>query len=351
MTNEWGTVRIAMEANLFLLYAWNSAPVSGTNLSHCFIALGREFQFPIDFSTNKHWELTSMPALIQSYACNLAIQLTASHKIAKILVEEQCAMHQEFINSWRPNPCIYSVGDIVFARKAVQSIAARGWVDKLSYPFTGPWKITRKLDGASYEIEHCSTKHLDNKHLSALSPCPSEIIPLKPVIGTDNQCRKLNKTIFHSPYIQDGINGFKPPQPFHVSEQYITTTNNDTPFCWPALEEMNPELLPPKDICDTSTDNMKEDIPILYTGPPLLRPTPYAPTIPPANVRAQSIISSANKLFFLSVPVGSGKVCKWRLIQVALETLMSCYSSCLVDGQYLVDYYICHPADCWNSPT
>jgi hypothetical protein len=51
--------------------------------------------------------------------------------------------------------------------------------------------------------------------------------------------------ISDSPYIQAGIEGFKPPQPFHVSKHYITTTNNDTPFCWPTLEEMNAELLPP----------------------------------------------------------------------------------------------------------
>ena len=114
-----------------------------------------------------------------------------------------------------------------------------------AYPFMGPWKITRKLDGASYKIEHCSTKHLDKKHSSALSPYPSEIIPLQPVNGADNQFGELNKTISDSSYIQAGIEGFKPPQPFHISEHYIITTNNDTPFCLPTLEEMNAELLPP----------------------------------------------------------------------------------------------------------
>jgi hypothetical protein len=105
--------------------------------------------------------------------------------------------------------------------------------------------MMRNLDGASYEIEQYSTKHLDKKHLSALSPYPLEIIPLQPVNGADNQFGELNKTISDSSYIQAGIEGFKPPQPFHVSKQYITTTNNGTPFHWPTLEEMNAELLPP----------------------------------------------------------------------------------------------------------
>ena len=99
MANEQGTVRIAMEAILLLPYAWNSAPIPGNNLSRCFVALGQEFQFPIDFSMNKHWELTSTPALIQSYVCSLAIHFTAPCKIAKILVKEQHTMHREFINS------------------------------------------------------------------------------------------------------------------------------------------------------------------------------------------------------------------------------------------------------------
>jgi hypothetical protein len=33
MTNEWDLVWVAMEAILLLLYAWNRAPIPGTNLS------------------------------------------------------------------------------------------------------------------------------------------------------------------------------------------------------------------------------------------------------------------------------------------------------------------------------
>jgi hypothetical protein len=43
MSNKRGFVWIAMEAILLLLYAWNSAPIPSTDLSHCFVALGQEF--------------------------------------------------------------------------------------------------------------------------------------------------------------------------------------------------------------------------------------------------------------------------------------------------------------------
>jgi hypothetical protein len=40
MTNERDSVRVAMEAILLFLYAWNSAPIPGTDISRCLVALG-----------------------------------------------------------------------------------------------------------------------------------------------------------------------------------------------------------------------------------------------------------------------------------------------------------------------
>jgi hypothetical protein len=55
MTNERDTVRVALEALLLLLYAWNSCPVPGTDISCSLVAVGREFVFPINYSHSKHW--------------------------------------------------------------------------------------------------------------------------------------------------------------------------------------------------------------------------------------------------------------------------------------------------------
>ena len=94
MTNERDSVRVAMEAILLLLYAWNSTPI---DISHCFIALCREFQFPIDISADKHLELTSTPASVTSYSQNLATCLSALRGVATLLLEE---IHQR--TSTRP---------------------------------------------------------------------------------------------------------------------------------------------------------------------------------------------------------------------------------------------------------
>ncbi len=61
MTNKRNSVRVAMEAILLLLYAWNSVPIPGTDISRCLVALGREFQIPIDFQPTSTWNSLPLP--------------------------------------------------------------------------------------------------------------------------------------------------------------------------------------------------------------------------------------------------------------------------------------------------
>ena len=130
----------------------------GTDISRSLVAVGREFAFSIDYSSGKHWELTLSPTTVVSYLKELATRLSACQEVAKLLVKEQRSYHQELINDRRPDPHVYSVGDTVFAQRAVRSDAKQGIVDKLQYAFTGPWRVTAILTGASYELEHCDSK-------------------------------------------------------------------------------------------------------------------------------------------------------------------------------------------------
>ncbi len=88
MVNNQDSPCITLEAILLLIYTWNSCPLPGTNISRSLVAVGRKFQFPIDFSSGKHIELMSAPGAIISYSCKLATCLNACHQIASILVEE-----------------------------------------------------------------------------------------------------------------------------------------------------------------------------------------------------------------------------------------------------------------------
>jgi hypothetical protein len=169
-----------------------TCPVPSTNNSCTLVTVGREFAFPIDYLVGKHWQLTSSPATVESYSKELATQLGACRKIAELLILEQRKWHQALINSRRPNPIVYLPSDIVFARCATWSDAAKGCIGKLEYKFTGPWRIIESLKGASYTIEHClKPSRMENKHASDLTLYPPKLIPFKPINCDNNRYGQL----------------------------------------------------------------------------------------------------------------------------------------------------------------
>jgi hypothetical protein len=211
MCNERNSVCVALEAILILLHTWNSCPVPGTDISCSLIAIGREFSFPIDFSSGKHWELISSCSTVKLYSKELATHLAACCLVAKLLVCKQCSYYWELINARRPDLGLYSVGGIVFARQAVRSDSSHGQVDKLQYAFTGPWRISAILKGTSYEIVHCdNATQKEKKHASGLSPYPAKLIPFQPVDGADTRYGQLYKPIAAHPFKDAGIKGFFP---------------------------------------------------------------------------------------------------------------------------------------------
>ena len=47
---------------------WNSCPVPRINIVWSLVAVGRKFAFPIDYSSGKHWQLTSLPDIFDTYS-------------------------------------------------------------------------------------------------------------------------------------------------------------------------------------------------------------------------------------------------------------------------------------------
>jgi len=82
-TNECDDVRSALEGILMSLYAWNSAPVIGTDISRSLLVVGREFNFRLDFSTEQHQILTSSKLKVTSFAAEQARLRKCGREIAK----------------------------------------------------------------------------------------------------------------------------------------------------------------------------------------------------------------------------------------------------------------------------
>jgi hypothetical protein len=345
MCNERDMVRIALESLLLLLYDWKSCPVPGTDILQSLVAVGHEFAFPINYSSGKHWQLTSLPDTIDTYSKQLAIRLSACRKVAELLVCEHREWHHALINSCRQDPQVYSPGDIEFARRAICFDASRERVGKLEYKFTSPWRIVESLHGGSYSIEHClHPKQIEKKHAVDLSPYPAKLIPFECIDGADTRYGQLYHPIGANPFKEAGLNRFKPPTPFWVSQNFVNV-GDFTNFRWPMLSELNDEIIPPpwRDEDERRrfmSDNPPFSPPIMYDGPPPVPPVlPADLHVPPSiTTLVPQIIASADKLFFIAHKIGLSSSCEWRLVRVAFTESILLYPSALQDGWFLVKF-------------
>ncbi len=352
MCNKRNLNRVALEAILLLIYAWNSCPVLGTDISCSMVAVGREFAFPIDFSAGKHAELYSAPGTVESYSKELATRLDSCRKIAMLLVKEQRCWHRKLINSQGRDPRVYSVGNVVVACRATRSDSKHGQVDKLMHPFTGPWRITKSKPSASYKIEFVDKplRH-DKKHAADLSPYPPELIPFEPLDSADSRYGQLYKPIGKSPYKEAGIEGFTPPRPFQIASHFLTKGDYRN-FHFPTLAELNEEICPFPWIDNIEcirvmSCNKIEDQPVLFTDPLLSHAVQSPPSAPPLSSLVASIINSLDRLFFILHSLGNPTTRKWRLLRIAFFDSTSLSPSCLQDGRFLMEFYSLHHADTW----
>ena len=134
-----GTIDIFVPTGIAAEYAWNSAPIDGTDILRIIPAIGRELHFPFDIYLN------AAPKLIQnnSQAVLDYLKLTDANRhfsssILKILIEDRRIAHAERINNSK-NLVVLHTGNIVMARAAIQSNLAKNKVAKLSYSVRGPY--------------------------------------------------------------------------------------------------------------------------------------------------------------------------------------------------------------------
>lgn len=74
-------------------------------------------------------------------------------------------------------------------------------------------------------------------------------------------------------------------------------------------------------------------------------PAPPSPRIPMIGPLTASILSSVDKLFFISHCIPGSTTTEWALVRVDLQRSVCAHPPALQDGRFLVDFYTCHPAD------
>ncbi len=91
--------------------------------------------------------------------------------------------------------------------------------------------------------------------------------------------------------------------------------------------------------------NSSFPLPALITGPPPAAPTHPILAFPSILLLVPAIVHSTNCLFFVSCKFGDNDAREWWLARVAFLDLMSLYPLCTLNGRFLFEFYICHPAD------
>jgi hypothetical protein len=352
--DERDSIRTSAEAIYLSCYAWNSAPVTGTDISRSLVVKGREFRFPIEYEANPAINLHPTTDSIERYSATQQRLLSRSREIFRILISEHRAMHREYIHSNRPDPLIYNVGDRVFARRATQSNRAKGRVGKIMLQHTGPWTIIEQLSGSSFKIRHCRTKTEDKKHASHLTPCPEELIPFAPLTGPDTSYSQIHKPINHHKYMMTGIDNHVESPPSVPNNFIKIEPQPEEQF--PSVFDMNSEL---DDINTDTTVHVFESAVITELHPPITpckpavnlfgAPITPAKIIPAGATDLNSIITrviqSADKLFFIAHRDPHTSYREWKLVQIDLLRTLNINPIALQNGNFLVRYLICHPDD------
>ena len=373
-TSERGTNRVFLEAAETLCYAWNSAPITGTDLSRSLLVVGREFKFPIDISNNRHITHNIDEVNIRSFADDLVQLLTKCREIYILLIQEQRSMHREYRNSQLTNPTKFKINDLVFTNVQIQSNSKQGKVKKLSYSRRGPYKILKCHPSGSYDLKLTSptSNAVIKKHGSELIMCPKNLIPHKPITTSDQIYSELNKKTIENPFSEAYIKGYTPTKPWEAAAAATaelsspSILNQIPPF--PTVEQLDAEydswpesgnpftptvILEEDTLHRTYTHSQGEKSSHADNTAQSYHSTPISvsnastipPTLPPFSSIIQSIISSEDKLFFISYCLANQTRREWKLVQLDFKQSMLKYHNCLQDGKFIMNFLIQHPKD------
>jgi hypothetical protein len=148
--------------------------------------------------------------------------------------------------------------------------------------------------------------------------------------------------------------GFSTPAPFRVAQHFLYV-GDFKDFWWPNFLELNNKINPfPWHDENEQRQLMTNDPPflppVMYNGPTPSPPTTIKPPLPPSITSlAPQIIASTDKLFFIAHNIGASTCCGWQLVPVAFKDSILLYLPSLQDGQFLVEFYVLHPANVWYN--
>lgn len=338
-----GFIRTAKTAQ----FAWNSAPIDGTDVVRSLAAVGRAFRFPLDV------ELSPSPTLndesnshLFQYLRDVSDESKFALSIVQILVEERRQSHQDRHNKDKTQPS-FKIGDIVKAHVQVQSKAAKGQVGKLSYQARGPFKIISDLGHQSFEVQRLDKPTSGTrKYKSAdLYLLPPSLFPPEPLDTMDQRYLNYENAPIVSPLRKPlGIEMYnevhfhpKPPNTTNLTENLPSTNIDIEAF------KSHTHTIPQLPVTSTTTiPSTSNDKQLDWQAP--IEPLTESPAMHYIDLR-NSIVISTDKLFFVKyTPAGTMRP-RWYLVQVDLVSTAELNPNWKETGKYFCVFLARHPTD------
>ena len=149
--------------------AYNSSIQSSTGYTPFYLMFGRQARLPIDVLYGTREESYQCQG---EYARLLQTRLNSAYDIVREHVAKEHQRQKEF-HDLKVHGEPFKAGDCVW----LHSHAPKGTSRKLHHPWTGPYKVIKKVSDVTYRIQHlyrnrqCKVVHFDR-----LKPCSREII-------------------------------------------------------------------------------------------------------------------------------------------------------------------------------
>ena len=327
------------------------------------LVCGREYHFPIDYESRFHITFGTSDKDVKSFAEELCTLLPKCRDVYKHLIAEHRAFHREYRISQLSNTRKFALNDIVFTNVQVQSNTKRGKVGKLSYTKRGPYEIIQVLPGGSYKLKLQRTGNIIKKHGSDLILSPKFIKPFEPLKGPDQAFGDIDKKKVDNPFEVIRIEKYNPVQPWKQTaraassqlifkddekiEKFPTVAQLDDTMIdscsWPE-PGINP-FSPSIEVVECIKDNINDENDHLINTKPQPKEKVMCFPVIKINTIIANILQATDKLFFVRYQLPNEKRGEWKLVQVVFKLSVKKRPSCLNDGKFLVDFYICHPHD------
>lgn len=242
-----------MFGTIFAVYAWNSAPVDGTDVVRSYAAIGREFPFPIDFERDsivpREHEAQGQQTI--EHVNSTFPLLRQQQELLKILVDDRREHHRMLKNEGRKMKT-FAPGDLVIVKKQVQTSQEKGPA-KARMTTRGPYRVIEQVKPGTYRVQRLPgiqgagrRGKIVKESAARLTKIPSTLVIHKPTAGIDTRLATYRHAMVDNPL--ETVLGLYEPGRYQQA-------NPERPFAYDRIEDLWQETVESDNDEDASSDS------------------------------------------------------------------------------------------------